>query len=116
VEAEHIIPSSLAGDIRDGRVGVPVNRDTERLLVKIANLIVAHFRPIASIYWTWGDVWTTTIEAAATMIPGMLCSDQHSEKLLTLAKSSAWGPVCKLPFQRTSRFWKCSVWEKRASN
>ena len=32
------------------------------------------------------------------MIPGMLRSDQHSEKLLTLAKSSAWGRFRKFRF------------------
>jgi hypothetical protein len=33
VEAAHIFPSFLARDIRDGRLGVPMNRYTARLLV-----------------------------------------------------------------------------------
>src|SRR5260370_25936027 len=33
VEAAHIFPSFLAGDIRVGRLGVPVNRYAARLLV-----------------------------------------------------------------------------------
>jgi hypothetical protein len=33
VEATHIIPSFLARNIRDGRLGVPMNRYTARLLV-----------------------------------------------------------------------------------
>jgi hypothetical protein len=40
VEAEHIFPSFLARDIRDGRLGVPVNRYTARLVVRDANLSI----------------------------------------------------------------------------
>jgi hypothetical protein len=60
VEAAHIFPSFLARDIRDGRLGVPVNRYTARLLVGNANGILARFGPTASIYLHKGDVWTTT--------------------------------------------------------
>jgi hypothetical protein len=59
VEAEHILPSFLARDIRDGRLGVQVSRYTARLLVRDANMIIAHFGPTASIYLHMGDVWTT---------------------------------------------------------
>jgi hypothetical protein len=50
VEAAHIFPSFLARDIRDGRLGVQVNRYTARLLVRDANHILARFGPTASIY------------------------------------------------------------------
>jgi hypothetical protein len=78
-----MFPSFLARDIRDGRPGVPMNRYTARLLVGDANGIIAPFGPPAPIYLHIGDIWTTIIEAAATIIPGKLRSDQHSEKLLT---------------------------------
>ena len=44
------------------------------------------------------DPSMTATETAATMMPGMLRSDQQSEKLLTLAKSSAWGWSAKFRF------------------
>ena len=40
MEAEHTIPSFLARDIRDGRLGVPVNRYTARLLVGDADCTI----------------------------------------------------------------------------
>ena len=77
---------------------MPVNRYTARLLVGDANRIITRFGPTASIYLHKGGVRTTTIEAAATMIRGMLRSNRHSEKLLTLAESSAWGRCAKFRF------------------
>src|ERR1700738_2041331 len=47
-------PSFLARDIRDGRLGVPVNRYTARLLVRDANTIIARFGPTASVYLRMG--------------------------------------------------------------
>jgi hypothetical protein len=60
VKAEHILPSFLARDIRDGRLGVQVNRYTARLMVRDADIILARFGPTALIYLHMGDVWTTT--------------------------------------------------------
>ena len=50
-------PSFLARDIRDGRLGVPVNRYTARLLVGDADISLARFGPAAPIYLHKGDVW-----------------------------------------------------------
>ena len=47
-------PSFLARDIRDGRLGVPVNRYTARLLVRDAEGIVARLGPTASVYLRMG--------------------------------------------------------------
>jgi hypothetical protein len=50
LEAEQVFPSFLARDIRGGRLGVPVNRYTARLLVGDAKVIIARFGHTASIY------------------------------------------------------------------
>ena len=85
--------SFLARDIRDGRLGVPVNRYTARLLVEDANNIIARFGPPAPIYLHKGDVWTTTIEAAATIIPGMLRSGSAFREVTHIGKI-LWLWVC----------------------
>jgi hypothetical protein len=50
VEAAHIFPSFLARDIRDGRLGVPVNRYYRTARGGDATHSIARFGPAASIH------------------------------------------------------------------